>query len=78
VRNVHVYDGSTQVQQLNNLHLTGEHRTGLDNANTFDLAAPHTVLFGMGITFFVQASIGFDTAIQTRFITATAGADFHA
>ena len=41
VRNVHVYDGSAQVQQLNNLHLTGEHRTGLDNANTFDLAAPH-------------------------------------
>ena len=66
VRNVHVYDGSSQVQQLNNLHLSGEHRTGLDNANTFDLAAPHAVLFGMGITFFVQASIGFDTAIRTR------------
>jgi hypothetical protein len=78
VRNVHVYDGSAKVQELNNLHLTGEHRTGLDGANTFDLAAPHTVLFGMGITFFVQASIGVDTAITTRFITATAGADFHA
>lgn len=32
----------------------------------------------MGITFFVQASIGFDTVITTRFTTATAGADFHA
>jgi hypothetical protein len=31
----------------------------------------------MGLTFFVQASIGFDTVIKTRFITATAGADFH-
>lgn len=77
VRNVHVFDGSTKVQELNNLHLTGEHRTGLGRANTFDLAAPHTVMFGMGITFFVQASIGFDTVIRTRFITATAGADFH-
>jgi hypothetical protein len=78
VRNVHIYDGSAQVQQLNSLHLTGEHRSGLDRANTFDLATPHTVMFGIGITFFVQASIGFDTAIQTRFITETAGADFHA
>lgn len=76
IRNVHIYDGSAKVQELNGLQFTGDHRSALDGANTFDLASPHTVLFGMGITFFVQASIGFDTVIQTRFITATAGADF--
>ena len=78
IRNVHVFDGSSKVQEINNLHLKGEHRLGLDSANIFDLAAPHTVAFGMGITFMVQASIGFDTVIKTRFITATAGADFYA
>lgn len=30
----------------------------------------------MGITFFVQANIGFDSPIQTRFILASAGGDF--
>jgi hypothetical protein len=50
----------------------------LDSINTCDLAAPHTVAFGMAITFRVEASIGFDTQIQTRFILATVGADSHA
>ncbi len=76
VRAVHIYDGSTKVQEFNDLHPEGDHRTGLDGANTFDLASPHTVLWGMGISFFVQASIGFDTPITTRFIVASGGADF--
>lgn len=76
IRNVHVYDGSGKVQELNDLHLSGEHRTALDGSNTFDLSAPHTVVFGIGLTFFLQASIGFDTDIPTRFILASAGGDF--
>lgn len=76
IRAVHVYDGSGKVQELNDLHLSGEHRTALDGQNTFDLSAPHTVAWGMGITFLVQASIGFDTPITTRFILAAAGGDF--
>ncbi|WP_028045722.1 DUF6623 family protein [Cellulomonas sp. URHE0023] len=76
IRNVHVYDGSGKVQELNGLSLRGEHRTGLDASNTFDLSAPHSVVFGMGLTFFLQSDIGFDTNIDTRFILATAGGDF--
>lgn len=78
IRAVHVYDGSGKVQELNGLHLSGEHRTGLDAHNTFDLSAPHTVVWGMGITFHVQASIGFDTVISPRLIIASAGGDFMA
>jgi hypothetical protein len=76
VRNVHVFDGSAKVHEFNDLGHTGEHRGGLDGANTFDIPQAHTVAFGMGLTVFVQASIGFDTDIPTRFIVATAGADF--
>jgi hypothetical protein len=78
IRDVHIFDGSSKVQEIGGLHAQGEHRTGLDGMNTFNLAAMHTVAFGMGITFRVQASIGFDTRIKTRFILATAGADFFA
>jgi hypothetical protein len=78
IRNVHVYDGSAKVHEFNGLNLKGEHRTGLDASNTFDLPAPHTVAFGIGLTFFLQAAIGFDTDITTRFILGTAGGDFRA
>src|SRR4051812_14074034 len=55
IRNVHIYDGSSQVQQFNDLDLDGEHRLSLDGQNTFKLKQPHAVLWGMGITFFFQA-----------------------
>ncbi|KVC86001.1 hypothetical protein WJ47_25840 [Burkholderia ubonensis] len=77
VRNVHIYDGSGKVQEFNNLLLSGEHRTELDNANTFDLSAPHTVVWGMGVSFFFVADIGFDTPIpDARLIVSSAGGDF--
>lgn len=43
IRGVHIYDGSSKVQELNGLHLSGEHRSGVDGVNTFDLTAAHTV-----------------------------------
>jgi hypothetical protein len=76
IRAVHVYDGSGKVQELNGLNLSGEHRTALDGQNTFTLAAPHTVLWGMGTSFLAQASIGIDTTIVPRLIVASAGGDF--
>jgi hypothetical protein len=79
IRNVHIYDGSSQVQQFNDLHHQGEHRLALDGQNTFKLAQPHTVIWGMGVTFFFQANIGFDTAIPpAQLIVASAGGDFFA
>jgi hypothetical protein len=76
VRKVHLDDGSAKVHECNGLRHSGEHHSGLDGANTFDIPQPHAVAFGMGVTVLVQASIGFDADIDTRFIVATAGADF--
>jgi hypothetical protein len=77
IRNVHVYDGSFKVQEFNGLQFEGEHRVSLDGQNTFKLSTPHTVIFGMGISFFFVANIGFDTPIPpARLIVASAGGDF--
>jgi hypothetical protein len=77
IRNVHVYDGSSKPQEFNDLRLSGEHRLGLDGENRFDLASPHTVVWGVGISFFFQASIGFDSPVPaSQLIVASAGADY--
>jgi hypothetical protein len=79
IRNVHVYDGSSKVQEFNGLVLGGEHRLALDGQNTFNLAHPHNVAWGMGISFFFVADIGFDTTIPpSRLILGSAGGDFFA
>jgi hypothetical protein len=57
--------------------LEGEHRLALDGQNTFNLSTPHIVAWGIGISFFFVASIGFDTAIPpARLILGAAGGDF--
>jgi len=77
IRNVHVYDGSSKVQEFNNLLLTGEHRINLDAANTFNLTRPHSVAFGVGVSFFFVADIGFDSNIPPpRLILGSAGGDY--
>jgi hypothetical protein len=77
IRNVHVYDGSAKVQEFNGLFLEGEHRLALDGQNTFNLASPHTVAWGIGISFYFIADIGFDSAIPpARLILGAAGGDF--
>lgn len=79
ITEVHVYDGSSKVQEFKGLHLDGEHRTKLDGANTFTLASPHTVIFGIGITFTFTADVGFDSPIPpSRLIPGSAGGDFKA
>lgn len=77
IRAVHVYDGSGKLQEFENLEYEGEHRLGLDNRNTFNLAQPHSVAWGIGISLNVVAAIGFDSQIPpSRFILASAGADY--
>jgi hypothetical protein len=77
IRNVHIYDGSSQVQQFNYVDVQGEHRLGLDGQNTFNLAHPHTVLWGMGISLYFDTAIGIDSpAPPAQLIVAAAGADF--
>lgn len=77
IRNVHVYDGSSKVQEFNDILLSGEHRLGLDGRNTFNLIRPHAVIWGIGISFFFIADIGFDSQIPpARLILGAAGGDF--
>jgi hypothetical protein len=77
IRNVHVYDGSSKVQEFNGLMLEGEHRLTLDGENTFQLSAPHSVVWGVGISFFVVAAIGIDSPIpDARLIVEAAGGDY--
>lgn len=77
IRNVHVYDGSAKIHEFNSLFLKGEHRLTLDAQNTFNLPVQHTVLWGIGISFFFIADIGFDSAIPpSRLILGAAGGDF--
>jgi len=77
IRNVHVYDGPSKVQEFNNLLSTGEHLSSLDPVNTFNLTSPHTVIFGIGVSFLYTADIGFDSAIPpSRLIVSSAGGDY--
>jgi hypothetical protein len=77
IRRLHVFDGSAKIMELNNLQSTGEHRTELDGLNTFNLPEPHTVIFGIGISFLYIADIGFDSAIPpSRLIVASGGGDY--
>jgi hypothetical protein len=76
IENVHVYDGSSQIQLFNDLDLQGEHRVALDRQNTFILAHPHTVAWGVGISFFFRGGGGFEGGPGGRLILAAAGGDF--
>jgi hypothetical protein len=77
IRHVHVTDGSFKIQEFENLSLDGEHRLSLDGQNMFVLKQPHTVRWGIGISFFYTAAIGFDSLLPpSRLIIASAGGDF--
>jgi hypothetical protein len=79
IRNVHIYDGPIKVQEFNGLMLEGNHFSSIDAVNTFNLSNPHTVLWGMSISFYYIASIGFDSSIPApRLAVSTAGGDFNA
>lgn len=77
IRHVHVTDGSFKIQEFEDLSLDGEHRSSLDGQNMFILAQPHKVRWGIGISFFYTAAIGFDTPLPpSRLILGSAGGDF--
>jgi hypothetical protein len=77
ILNVHVYDGSFKVQEFNNLRIGGKRRLSLDSGNTFDLANPHTVIFGIGVSFLYRAAFAATVTIPpSRLILAAAGGDY--
>ncbi len=72
ITHVHLYDGAAKFQEFNGISLQGDHRNGLDGANTIELAAPHSVLFGIGISFHFAAA----PHSSAQLSVATAGGDF--
>lgn len=79
IRNVHIYDGSARIQEFNGLELYGEHRTAVDESNTFTLAAPYLVKFGIGVSFYYLADFGLGGSPfpPNRLTIASAGADYN-
>src|SRR3954452_21613724 len=77
LRSVHLYDGPVRVRTFDGLSSTGDHWNALDGANTFKLDQPYTVVWGLGISFHFQASIGFDSHIPPPLLQiASAGGDY--
>ena len=77
IRKVHVWDGVFNPQEFNDLDLTGEHRRGVDGFNTFTLDTPHTVRFGVSVSFLFVAAAGIDSPVPpAHLLVAAAGGDF--
>jgi hypothetical protein len=77
IRSVHLYDGSINFHQFNDLHAGGEHRTSIGTQDTFTLPTPHAAFLGIGVSILFQADIGFDSNIPApRLIVAASGADY--
>ncbi|MFY9826718.1 MAG: DUF6623 family protein [Thermoanaerobaculia bacterium] len=77
IRSVHVYDGSSRPQEFNDLLLQGDHRVKLDAENTFPLEKPHTVVWGIGISFYFVADTGGEDSVPpARLIIGAAGGEF--
>ncbi len=74
IHEVHVYDGSSKVQEFTGLHLSGDHCLALDGANSFNLGTPHKVIWGICITFLLTAGIVVGSP-PSRLILAAAGGD---
>jgi len=74
ITNLHLYDGPTQVKAFDGLSLTGDHSTGIDSSNSWQIDPPITILFGLG------NSVGMRfppvTHIPSQILFTTAGADF--
>ncbi len=71
ITNVHLYDGVSKFKEFD-VALQGDHRNGLDGSNTLELQSPHSVLFGIGISFRFAAAPRSSATLSV----ATAGGDF--
>ena len=72
---VRVFDGSRPISSFDNLALFGPHDKALDGANTFTLAAPLEVFFGLSLS--VEMFFAAAPSEEKRTILFTAaGADF--
>ena len=72
ITNVHLYDGAAKFKSFDGLAFQGDHRNAIDGANALELATPHTVAFGIGISFHFAAAPRSSATLSV----ATAGGDF--
>jgi hypothetical protein len=81
IRDVHVYDGARKIKEFSP-GLGGPSGNLLYRRlpwNTFELGRPHTVQFGLGLSFFVIGSVftgGPGAGPENRLIVGAAGAEF--
>lgn len=74
IKQLHIFDGATKIQEFLNLQLSGDHSGALDGQNTWNVNPVH-VKFGLGLS--VLAEFGNATANGVpEIIFASAGADF--
>jgi len=73
LQHVHIYDGIRQVQAFNDLHFDGDFTALIVPANTFVLTTPRAVQRGIGLSFFIQGTLG--TTLQ-RLIVPAVGAEY--
>jgi hypothetical protein len=71
IRNLHIWDAATRVKVFDNLNLSGDHSRGIDASNSWVIAPPLGIAFGLGISVGVQFLIDPGDILFT-----SAGADF--
>ena len=73
LRAVHIYDGPRTVQEFNELHFSGDFTRLIVQANTYTPRVPHLVQRGIGLSFFVQGTLG---PVSNRLVVPAAGAEY--
>jgi hypothetical protein len=74
LQHVHIYDGLRSLQEFNNLHFDGDFTAYIVPANTFVLKTPHAVQHGIGLSFFIQGTLG---GAPNRLIVPAIGAEYN-
>jgi hypothetical protein len=76
IKSVHLYDGPKKIKAFDGLDFKGDLGYGIAPENTWALARPVEILFGLGISIGVQFDIGIDKPIPKDILFTAAGADF--
>lgn len=74
IADLHIYDGGNKIREFNNVNRHGDHSHGLDSQNTWLIAPPITIYYGLGLSIKVVAE-GWGNSVYSG-ILCTAGADF--
>jgi hypothetical protein len=73
LKQVHLYDGASILQEFDGGSVYGDFRPHIVPANTFRLTRSRAVQRGIGLSFFVQGTLG---PSPNRLVVAAAGAEY--